>query len=391
MTVQPMTGPGALASLPPIPTTEAAAPGLAAMRTWLDLADAAEQLVTPLLGSAFIPASFRTQGRDVTVERANGIGAVLLGVSLGLDPLTSLQQIYVVHGRPGMYSKLKVALAQARGHDVWAEEYTAERVTVCGRRAGWGEDRAVRVTLTIDDAKRAGWTTNDNYRKVPADMLWARAAGRVVDQIAADVLLGIASVEDLDDLPEPTRVTSTVTVADLPTAPPPAPRAVTAAPTPAPEPEATPSQRQANARYPEDGAVDRPAPDVERVVPPPNPDRLRDQMNRRFVELGVTGPGQNARRAAVCTEIVGRTVAKSADLTADDLALIVHQLAGENSAALVADVRARETIDAPPPAPATYDPTPGPDVDGEPWNQSGSLDPDAQWHADQAEAREAGQ
>ena len=162
------------AALPVV--TSADYPGLHGLDQWLVAADNASQLAARLVDSFFVPQAYKPQSRDGRDQAiANATGAILLGQSLGLDPLTALQQIYVVHGRPGMYAKMKVALAQARGHRVWDEEYTAESVTVCGQRAGSSD--VVRITITMADAERAGWAQqNANYKKTPADMLWARAA-----------------------------------------------------------------------------------------------------------------------------------------------------------------------------------------------------------------------
>ncbi len=177
------------------------ATALRGLDDWLRAAGSAEQLARQLVHSFFVPQAYKPGNpRDeaaVGVAVANATGAILLGQSLGLDPLTALQQIYVVHGRPGMYAKLKVALAQAAGHRVWDEEYTAESATVCGQRHG--TDDLVRITITMEQAKQAGWTSNAAYQKTPADMLWARAASRVVDRIAADLLMGIQSIEDIDE------------------------------------------------------------------------------------------------------------------------------------------------------------------------------------------------
>jgi predicted Fe-S protein YdhL (DUF1289 family) len=178
------------------------AAGLAILGDWLTAANDARSLAQQLVHSFFVPQAYKPQGQNgVEIAVANATGAILLGQSLGLDPLTSLQQIYVVHGRPGMYSKMKVALAQREGHRIWEEEYTPERSTWAGQRKG-SED-VVRITLTIEDAKRAGWTSNAAYAKTPADMLAARCSSRVVDRIAADALFGLRSIEDLDDEPEP--------------------------------------------------------------------------------------------------------------------------------------------------------------------------------------------
>lgn len=174
---------------------------------WVDAARNAHMLVAPLVNTAFVPEAYkpkvdpratpeqRRAAEEVAI--ANATAAVLQGITLGLDPLTALQQIYIVHGRPGMYAKLMVALVQAHGHEVWDEDLSDSRAVVCGRRNG--SEHTVRIVVTMDQARKAGWTSNQAYTKTPQDMLWARAASRVCDRIASDVLKGIASVEEIRD------------------------------------------------------------------------------------------------------------------------------------------------------------------------------------------------
>lgn len=174
---------------------------------WVEAASNAQRLVAPLVGTPFVPAAYRPViERGDTIEQiaekravavANATAAVLYGLSLGIDPLMSLQQIYVVHGRPGLYAKMMVALVQAHGHEVWTEDLTDTRAVVCGRRKGSGHTE--RITITMDMARRAKWTSNTKYTETPQDMLWARAAGRVCDRIASDVLKGIPTVEEIQD------------------------------------------------------------------------------------------------------------------------------------------------------------------------------------------------
>jgi hypothetical protein len=190
-----------------IATLGGASDALARLGQWVEAARNAHQLVAPLVGTAFIPEAYKPKvdARATDKEKqaayevavANATAAVLQGITLGLDPMTALQQIYVVHGRPGMYTKIKVALVQAAGHEVWTEDLTDTRAVVAGRRRG--TENIERVTITMDQARKAGWTRNDNYGKTPQDMLYARAAGRVCDRIAPDALMGIASVEEIQD------------------------------------------------------------------------------------------------------------------------------------------------------------------------------------------------
>jgi hypothetical protein len=231
--------------------------------------------------------------RRCQIAVASGAAAVLYGLSLGLDPLTALQQIYLVHGRPGMYARLKVALAQRAGHEVWETEHGPTRSVVCGRRRGSTE--IVTVAITIEDAERAGWTTNPQYQRIPADMLYARAAARVVDRVAADDLLGIPTVEDLGDL-TPT-VSTPVTV---------------------------------------DSVTARPVLDVVPPVPAittavlPETDQCQqawDAIQKKFREAGITGPGQTERRRTVISALTGGLDIQShRDLTLDQKKAVLQAL-----------------------------------------------------------------
>jgi hypothetical protein len=325
----------------PVPVvTDGDMPGLAILGQWVDAAQSAATLVRPLVLSHFVPAAYKPQipprasadeQRDaVEVAVANATGAVLLGLSLGVDPLTALQNIYVVHGRPGMYAKFKVALALAAGHRVWDEEYSPDRATVCGQRKG-SED-VVRITVTMDDAKRAGWTSNAAYSKTPADMLWARAAGRVVDRVAADTLHGIQSVEDIDPEPAPAGARATARV--LPRSP---------AAEPGEDDEARPIDKGT----------------------------WRD-INAAFTALGVTGTGRTQRQLTALTALTGRPVEKGSDLTAAEGALVLDTLRGMDPAGI--DDLTRGSGQEPEPAP---EPGPGAALPVE--DPPGDYDPTVDW------------
>lgn len=322
------------------------AAGLAVLGDWLTAANDARSLAQQLVHSFFVPMAYKPQGQNGTeVAVANATGAILLGQSLGLDPLTSLQQIYVVHGRPGMYSKMKVALAQREGHRIWEEEYSPERSTWAGQRKG-SED-VVRITLTIEDAKRAGWTSNAAYAKTPADMLAARCSSRVVDRIAADALFGLRSIEDLDDEPEPAVTVARVDAkAILASAP--APVVVntadrievaerftpTTSPAAASPTERAPQQKEVAAEVGPAATSPDPATSVE---------TLWKRINAWFSGSGlrdVNGPGQKEARLRVINALVadeGRVITRGSELTEDEARIVLDTLAA-NGIQVVADV-----------------------------------------------------
>ena len=369
------------------PTSEA----LAGLAQWVQAAHSAQQLVTPLVDTPFVPDSFRVKldPRATLEERqaarqmaiANATAAVLQGITLGLDPLTALQQIYVVHGRPGMYTKIKVALAQSRGHEIWTEDLTDTRAVVAGRRKG--SQDVQRVTITMEMARKAGWTSNPSkaYDKTPADMLWARAAGRVADRIAADVLMGIASVEDIEDedaSDRPAPATRTVRRAT----PPPA----LAAPASAGHPLATPQPRQdAPSGPPLPGEDEPPTPPVPASVSRSIDPATWRRINARFVELDVTGPGQTADRLAVISEITGRLITRGGELTTDEGQLVLDNLAGDAGRTVVDMALDRGPAQTAPEQSAE----PAQDAivgDADPDNDQDDVDPttDADWPAVQS-------
>lgn len=372
-------------AVPPVFTATGTNAALEQLAQWVTAAQNAHQLVAPLVSTPFVPDSYRPkvdpratdeQKRDAfNVAVATGTAAVLQGLSLGLDPLTSLQQIYVVHGRPGMYARIKVALVTSRGHEVWTEDLTDARAVVCGRRKG--SQNVERVVITMDQAKKAGWTKNETYAKTPQDMLYARAAGRVCDRIAPDVLMGIASVEDIADEVaadgQPTRL-RTVKRAEV------APSA------------AQPALPQGGDRPADDRsaqftrAPQRPAgPPLPGEEEQPGPATLQqrtwDAINRQFVQLEVVGDGQKASRLAVISYIVGRPISRGGELTADEGQLVLDNLAGDAGHRIVGHVLigADEVAERPGQQVAThehvvdedeqeYDPTTGDD-----WGKDGQL------------------
>lgn len=153
----------------------------------------AMQLATELAKSRLLPEHFRGQVADVFM-------ALALGLELGLPPVTALQSIYSVHGRPGLYADAMVALILASG----LAEYFVP-IEISATAATWetkrkGAPMPSRTTVTMEQAVTAGWPAqNKKYATEPDVMLSARAKGRLAKQVYPDVLRGIASVEEIRD------------------------------------------------------------------------------------------------------------------------------------------------------------------------------------------------
>jgi hypothetical protein len=291
---------------------------------WVTAASQARHLVAGLVETAFIPDSYRVKvdpratpeqhaaAREIAI--GNATAAVLQGVTLGIDPLMALQQIYIVHGRPGMYAKMMVALVQSHGHEVWTEEGDCSdtRAVVYGRRKG--SQKVERVIITLDMARKAQWTSNAAYGKTPADMLYARAATRVCDRIASDVLKGIASLEEIQDTVKATAEVGERTVTPRKRA------AVAAAPAEEPPLDAEPATVPAAPAKEEQPQLDDANPE------PAPPGIIASQQKRLHALLTETGRGDRDIALVWIAGVIGREIISSKELTKREAGTVIDVL-----------------------------------------------------------------
>ena len=146
----------------------------------------------------------------------DALARVMTGRTLGLPAMQSIEQIHLLWNKSSetwttvMSVKAKLALVYRRKDVV---EYirptklTDTEATWVAKRRGEGEVEQT-YTFTIGMAETAGLVGRGkdeaakaagNYSKHPGVMLQWRACGRLCDIIAADVLLGIATAEELED------------------------------------------------------------------------------------------------------------------------------------------------------------------------------------------------
>lgn len=158
--------------------------------SWAHAMHAAKQLADALAQTTFVPQHFRGKPDDAAA-------AIMYGDEIGFTPGQSLQNVYVVSGKPSLYARAMVALVLSKGHEIWTEASSPQRVIVCGKRRG--SQKVERVEWTRAKAEQAGYTSNKKYDSDPEAMLYARASADVARRLAPDALAGIAyTVEELE-------------------------------------------------------------------------------------------------------------------------------------------------------------------------------------------------
>jgi hypothetical protein len=163
---------------------------LGMLEAWAREASCASSLAKALVTTNYVPKHLENNERDIVAQ-------LLMGAELGFTPMAALRNIYTVRGTPALYARTMVALCQSRGHEIWTESSTDQKVVVCGRRKG--SSHVDKAEWTLKRAQEAGYLSNKKYISEPQTMLYARAASEIARKIGADVINGIPySVEELE-------------------------------------------------------------------------------------------------------------------------------------------------------------------------------------------------
>jgi hypothetical protein len=160
-----------------------------------------------LIDSKSLPANIKTIEQAFTIAQ--------FGKDLGLKPMQAFHQIYSIQGRLSLSAKALGGLLWSNG--IGYKTIQDFDLVVKGKDKD-GNDIKDRVT-TIEfyrgsivekasfywsDAVKAGWTTKENWMKMPKQMMYARCLSLGANRIAPDKVQGMYTVEEVMDFaPDP--------------------------------------------------------------------------------------------------------------------------------------------------------------------------------------------
>ena len=124
--IEVLPAPSALAPLPANPG-QSRQQQLAELRAEAEFLEVAYGLAEKACAGNLVAAHFRGKPAD-------GAIAIAFGSSLGWHWTKSLQDVYVVNGKPSIQSKEIRELLIRGGHEIWEEEVGPTRVVLAGRR-----------------------------------------------------------------------------------------------------------------------------------------------------------------------------------------------------------------------------------------------------------------
>lgn len=150
-----------------------------------------------LAKAALVPASFKGKADDIYF-------VLMMAMELEIQPITALNSMYVVGGRPAMYTSLAIALANQRGPFStpinWKSEGEGDNLKVMAHAKLKGSGDIAKAVVSMEMAKAEGWTKNKKYSTMPEHMLKYRAAIFLIRTTCPEVLNGLHTKEEIEDI-----------------------------------------------------------------------------------------------------------------------------------------------------------------------------------------------
>lgn len=148
--------------------------------------------------SKLVPTHFQGKEADCFI-------ALMVATRMGEDPLTVMQNMYVVNGTPGWKTQYMISRTNRAGvfssPIIWDTQGEGEAMKVTARAVLAATADKISVTVSMAMAKAEGWTRNTKYQTMPEHMLCWRSATMLIRLYAPEVMLGYQTAEELETTP----------------------------------------------------------------------------------------------------------------------------------------------------------------------------------------------
>lgn len=146
--------------------------------------------------------------REYQNNLPNCVIALNMAARMNADPLMVMQNLYIVHGRPGWSSQFLISTFNTSGRfSALRYEWVGEEGKDSWGCRAWAFEKAtgeklVGSTVTIGIAKKEGWygKNGSKWQTMPQQMLMYRAASWFIRAYAPELAMGMHTVEELGDI-----------------------------------------------------------------------------------------------------------------------------------------------------------------------------------------------
>lgn len=154
------------------------------------------KIAETLSKSGLVPSAYKDKAADIVV-------AMAWGAELGLPPLSAIQNIAVINGRPALWGDAVLAIVKTKPDYEYVKESFDEATmtaTCIAKRKGEPESKA---TFSQKDAEDAGLWGRSTWKAYPRRMLQMRARSFAIRDAFPHHMKGIGFAEEVQDYDRP--------------------------------------------------------------------------------------------------------------------------------------------------------------------------------------------
>jgi hypothetical protein len=121
-------------------------------------------------------------------QAAQAVVKILAGQELGFGPFASMTGVHIIQNKPTLAANLIAAAVKRTGK--YNYQFTQHTDLVCELAFYENGKEVGKSRFTMEDAKKAGVTSNPSWSKYPRNMLFARAISNGQKWFAPDIFNG---------------------------------------------------------------------------------------------------------------------------------------------------------------------------------------------------------
>lgn len=161
--------------------------------------------------TAWRSATCLAESKMVPDDFRNDIGACMIALDLsqrcGINVLMLMQNMYIVHGRPGIEAKLVHALLNRSGLFTpvewkWDGDGKWENTACSAFATRLSDGKMLEMSIDWNTAVSEGWVgkKNSKWKTMPKQMFMYRSLSWFVKHYCPEILLGMSTVDELQDM-----------------------------------------------------------------------------------------------------------------------------------------------------------------------------------------------
>lgn len=186
-----------------------------------------QRVAMTFANSAIVPKRYQVTGNAAEDKKAvaNCFIALQMSETLGMPPMTTMQNLYIVNGQPAWSSTFIISCFNTCGRFTpiqYLDNFEQEPDQTKWWCMATAKDRDGNIykgtKITWEMAEKEGWTkkAGSKWLTMPQQMFKYRAAAFFIRAIAPEIMVGLRPVDEVEDIQNSERIVDAVYTVESP-------------------------------------------------------------------------------------------------------------------------------------------------------------------------------